>query len=272
MLASLQGDSQLLAAATRRLSRHRALQFTAAQPLTFRSGVGTTQHGQGQTRRIISRRRTLRPKLRHWPACAARSTISIANWSTLMNQRAKLAHKIGQIKDTAGQRTYDPGARRRSAGPHGPAEQRAAVRRQRAGRVPRNHQRFAGAGKENARGLSWARPIATAIWRPSIASGKRRIGAGRDASRRCSKRSIAGMPISASCRSKTPPTAASPTRSTCSPACRSKSAAKCKCGSITICWAAAPATRCRKSTASRKPCRSAAIGWPSICRRPERSK
>jgi chorismate mutase/prephenate dehydratase len=26
----------------------------------------------------------------------------------LINQRAKLAHKIGQIKETAGQQTYDP--------------------------------------------------------------------------------------------------------------------------------------------------------------------
>ena len=57
------------------------------------------------------------------------------------------------------------------------------------------------------------------------------------------KKSTAGMPISAWCRSRTRPTAGLPTRWTCSPGCRCGFAARWKCTSITTLLGQVPAGR-----------------------------
>ena len=139
----------------------------------------------------------------------------------LINQRAKLAHKIGQIKEYLGSANLRSRCAKKKCCPREHAQQRPACA------TPACGPCFA---RSSAARERWKRQCAWPILGPAysyshlaaIASlwAGGRFGAGRDDCGRVRGSAIAGKPISASCRSKTPPTAASPTRSTCSPACR----------------------------------------------------
>ena len=83
---------------------------------------------------------------------------------------------------------------------------------------------------------SSARCTASAIWRPFIVSARASSSCPWAASRPCSRRSIASSRISGWCRSRTRPTAAWPTRWTCSPGCGCGFAARWSCGFTTRCW------------------------------------
>ena len=124
-----------------------------------------------------------------------------------------------QGESGAGRRGLLRGPRRGGARERPRGEQGAARRRDDQGDLPRTHQRVAGAPEGSRRSPTSGRSTATATSPRSSGSARRRVqplGEHRGGVR--GGRS-AGTPISASCRWRTRPTAASPTRSTCSSGC-----------------------------------------------------
>ena len=93
-----------------------------------------------------------------------------------------------------------------------------------------------------------------------------RAGAGRHDRGRVRRSRARPGRSSASCRWRTPPTAACRTRSIASRDRTCGFAASCRCGFTIACWASARATTCAPSTANRSRCRNVATGWRGICR------
>ena len=139
----------------------------------------------------------------------------------LMNERAKIALEIGKLKDSRRAcSAYRPGREdevlsRVLAANKGPLAERcvrAVFRELISG--------SRAAGNRPAGGLSGPGLQLQPSGGDCTASARASNWCRSAASPPCSRRSTAARPTSAWCRSKTRPTAASPTRSTCSPGCR----------------------------------------------------
>ncbi len=170
----------------------------------------------------------------------------------LVNERADLAAEIGRIKNDQGAEVFSPAR-----------EEEVLKNVLEANKGPLDEATIRGVFREIISGSrALQKIIKVAYLGPEYSYshlaaverfGQRgRVHARRQHRRRCSRKSTAATSISASCRWRTRPTAASPTRWTCSCACRSsRSARKFGCGSTTTCWPTASRSRFAGST--RKP-------------------